>query len=195
MAASTEPDEDLTQIPKSSESVARVYIQTIFGRFNSKRGFVGSCEQSHVNPCIDRVIGPRGPYSIRSRELWYRSDFSVIAFRRFVGVFLRIFLSFFSFLQTMNYQRQESKSREKVLLYSSYVQDLLSREQFLFLQLRGLLATVPRRNVQKKQEASAKRIQSLSWIITSPVEERAFRVHAVAFSMFLVVNGILVLLV
>lgn len=52
LAASTEPDEDMTQIPRSPESVARVYIQTAFGRLNSKIGFVGSCEQLNVNLCV-----------------------------------------------------------------------------------------------------------------------------------------------
>jgi len=109
LAASTEPNEDLTQIPRSSESVARVYIQTIFGRFNSRRGFVGSREQPHVNLCIDRVIRPRGPYSIRSRELWYRSNFSVIAFRRFVGVFLTIFFSYKQWIINVKSQNREKR--------------------------------------------------------------------------------------
>lgn len=52
LAASTEPDDDLTQIPRSPETVTRIYIQTAIGRLNSERGFVGACEQANVNLCV-----------------------------------------------------------------------------------------------------------------------------------------------
>ena len=104
---------------------------------------------------------------------------------------------FFFFLANNQISTSKAKIRENVLL-QAMSKTHCHGNTVLLAALQCSDGTCRKTKAKEKSnlaehEASAKRIQSLSWIITSLVWERASRIHAVVFTSFWF--GILVFLV